>query len=344
MTYFQNISSLADLKKKYRRLAIDNHPDKGGCTETMQRINAEFEKLFAVWKDIPVSPSPDINGYENDYNGASAGEYTRYVYNEYRWCGSNYQGQSSREIVQIIRDWLKETYPVYKFSVRRDGYSSIHVTLMSADFEAFTKESGLVQNAINHYRIEREHGLTDRAREVLLNVRDFIMSYNYDDSDPMTDYFCTNFYLTLAIGKYSNPYKVVLPKLDMKGRKPETFKHPEGAAHKAIRQALEKGRFDFLESRRHSGYMVYGSDAYGSKGEHYFWPKQYSSAKTAQKRIDKMEKAGIVCKLTGYNGGYIRFMGYTPETELRLEQERQEYAEAHAKWESENGTICHTTS
>ena len=49
MNYFQNINSLADLKKKYRRLAIDNHPDKGGSTETMQRINAEFEKLFVVW-------------------------------------------------------------------------------------------------------------------------------------------------------------------------------------------------------------------------------------------------------------------------------------------------------
>lgn len=105
----------------------------------MQRINSEFEKLFAVWKDVPVSPASDFNGYENDYGGASAGEYTQYVYNEYRWRGSNYKGQSSREIVQIIRDWLKETYPRYKFSVRRYNYSSIYVTLMSADFEALQK-------------------------------------------------------------------------------------------------------------------------------------------------------------------------------------------------------------
>lgn len=241
MNYFQNISSLADLKKKYRRLAIDNHPDKGGSTETMQRINAEFEKLFVVWKDVPLSAS-DLNWYENDYNDATAGEYAQHVYNEYIWCGSNYRGQGSREIVQIIREWLKDTYPRYRFSVRRDGYSSIYVTLMSADFEAFTKESGLIHHSLNHYRVEKEKGLTDRAREVMTNVRDFVMSYNYDDSDPMTDYFCTNFYLTLGIGKWSNPYKVVLPKLDMKGRKPKTFRHPEGPAHKAIRQALEKGR------------------------------------------------------------------------------------------------------
>ena len=43
-----------------------------------------------------------------------------------------------------------------------------------------------------------------------------------------------------------------------------------------------------------------------------------SSAKLAQKRIDKLEKAGIRCKLTGYNGGYIRFIGDTPEAEALL--------------------------
>ena len=145
--------------------------------------------------------------------------------------------------MEIIRSWLKETYPKYKFSVRRDRYSSIDVTLMSADFEAFTKESGYIHHSVNHYWIEKEKGLTDRAREVMTNVRDFVMSYNYDNSDPMTDYFCTNFYLTLGIGKWSTPYKVVLPKLGMKGPKPKTFRHPEGAAHRAIRQALEKGRF-----------------------------------------------------------------------------------------------------
>lgn len=89
---------------------------------------------------------------------------------------------------------------------------------MSADFEAFTRESGKVQDHINHYNIERNPDLTDRAKEVMLNVCDFVMSYNFDDSDAMTDYFHTNFYLTLAIGSYRKPYKVELPKLDCKGR------------------------------------------------------------------------------------------------------------------------------
>ena len=65
----------------------------------------------------------------------------------------------------------------------------------------------------------------------------------------------------------------------------------------------------------------------------YFWPLSYSSAMTAQKRMDKSEKAGIRCKLTGYNGGCIEFLGYTPETEAQLEQERQDVIIAHQAWQ-----------
>ena len=206
---------------------------------------------------------------------------------------------------------------------------------MSADFEAFTKESGKVQDTINHYNIERNPDLTDRAKEVMMNVCDFVMSYNFDDSDAMTDYFHTNFYLTLGIGSYRKPYKVELPKLACKGKdKPEVFKHPEGVAHKALRQALGKARFDFITSQRHSGKLILGEDAYGSQGEHYFWPKEYSSAKTAQKRIDKLEQVGMRCRLTGYNGGYIQFLGYTLEMEALLEQERKEVIIAHQAWQA----------
>ena len=300
MTYFQNIQSLADLKKEYRRLAMLHHPDKGGDTVLMQKLNTEFEKLFEIWKDRP-GVSSAATGYEHDYQDATAREYTEYVYNEYRWKGRNYTGQSSPEITELVRAWLKETYPRYTFSVRRDGYSSILVRLMKADFEAFTKESGKVQGDINHYNIQASDSLTDRAKEVMTNVRDFVMSYNFDESDPMTDYFHTNFYLTLGIGSYRQPYRMELPKITGKDT-PEVFRYPEGPAHKAMRQALGKARFGFIESRKHIGEMILGEDFYGSQGEHYFWPKEYSSAKTAQKRIGKLEAAGMHCELTGCNG------------------------------------------
>ena len=339
MTYFHNIHSLAELKKQYRTLALANHPDKGGSTQAMQHINAEFARLYDIWKN-DTTVSAGASGYESDYTESTAQQYAEYVYNEYRWTGSNYEGQHAPEVVELIRRWLKETYPRYKFSVRRPDCNSIHISLMQADFEAFTAASGVKTYAdINHYHIDSETDLTDRAREVMQNVCAFVQSYNFDDSDPMTDYFHTNFYLSLSIGTYKRPYRTSLSKLQCcKGDEQPEFKHPEGPAHKAIRQALGGARFGFYDSRRADGRMVLGTDSFRSDGKTSFWPKDYSSAKTAQKRIDKLTAAGIRCRLTGYNGDHIEFLGYTDSTRVALEKEREEYIAAYRKWQAAQQT------
>lgn len=335
MPYFQNITGLAELKKQYRVLAIAHHPDKGGSVEVMQQINAEFTKLYAIWKNDTTS-SANASGYDTDYAGATAREYADYVYNEYRWTGSNYKGQRAPEVVELVRQWLKETYPRYKFSVTRTNYNSIRIALMQADFEAFTEESGVKAYVdINHFYIDEETQLTERAREVMQNVCAFVQSYNFDNSDPMTDYFCKNFYLSLSVGTYKKPYRTTLPRLRCrKGDEPAVFRHPEGPAHKAIRQALNGARFGFLDSRRTNSRMVLGTDSFRSDGKTSFWPKEYSSAKTAQKRIDKLSSVGIRCRLTGYNGGHIEFLGHTDETRKILEQEREEYITAYREWKN----------
>ncbi len=45
MSFFKNIDSLDDLRKEYHRLALINHPDRGGDEDTMKAINNEFERL-----------------------------------------------------------------------------------------------------------------------------------------------------------------------------------------------------------------------------------------------------------------------------------------------------------
>lgn len=45
-------ASIEQLKKMYRALAMKNHPDvKGGSTESMKEINAEYDTLFVTLKD-----------------------------------------------------------------------------------------------------------------------------------------------------------------------------------------------------------------------------------------------------------------------------------------------------
>ena len=50
MKYFTNCSTLDELKKEYRRLAQLFHPDCGGDTATMQRINADYTVMMEKLK------------------------------------------------------------------------------------------------------------------------------------------------------------------------------------------------------------------------------------------------------------------------------------------------------
>lgn len=50
MKYFANVNSFDELKKQYRRLAMQYHPDRGGDTETMKAINAEHDEIFEQLK------------------------------------------------------------------------------------------------------------------------------------------------------------------------------------------------------------------------------------------------------------------------------------------------------
>jgi curved DNA-binding protein CbpA len=44
--YFQDISTIDELKKAYRKLAFKHHPDRGGNEKIMKAVNAEYEVLF----------------------------------------------------------------------------------------------------------------------------------------------------------------------------------------------------------------------------------------------------------------------------------------------------------
>lgn len=44
--FFNNVSSLEELKKQYKKLAFKHHPDRGGETVDMQKINSEYDFLL----------------------------------------------------------------------------------------------------------------------------------------------------------------------------------------------------------------------------------------------------------------------------------------------------------
>lgn len=152
-----------------------------------------------------------------------------------------------KEIAQKIREKCKEKYPDCKFSVTIERYSggqSMNISLMAAPFEVCTgiknmnrynsNETETIKpfngyTQLNHYCIQEKDGedivcngaiLTPQAGKMLTNVVQYTQSFNYDDSDSMTDYFDVNFYLHLSIGKFDKPFKQteseVIPKCESK--------------------------------------------------------------------------------------------------------------------------------
>ena len=79
----------------------------------------------------------------------------------------------TKEIAAIVRKHIKPRFPMCKLSIRSD-YNSIDVDLLASPFAKGSDEL----KAIVHY------------------IYVFVESYNYNNSDSMTDYFDVNFYFS----------------------------------------------------------------------------------------------------------------------------------------------------
>ena len=144
-------------------------------------------------------------------------------YTGYGWEGKNYQNNlSTTDIAKIMaRQQLKKDFPQCKFSVTSksfSGGSEISCHLMVAPFEVFTDEidehSKRDQyDQVNHYNLEDSVFYTKKALVILKKVTSMFTSYRYDDSDGQIDYFSTNFYFSLNIGKWDKPFVITKTKV-----------------------------------------------------------------------------------------------------------------------------------
>ncbi len=252
MKYFAQCKNLEALKKEFRRLAMIHHPDRGGDVETMKEINNEYDAAFPALKAITAAQTPE-----------TAQSTRSEFYTANGWKGERYEARRSlKEIAQLVRAYVKEFFPDYRFSVRT-AYASmcqeLHVDIKEAPAEIFktyeemTKDDisecwrKAIQNdvwTLNRWnkaeekaefeRIWSEYGafykcLTDKTRATVRAVDEYVNSFNYDDSDATIDYFDCNFYY---FGCLQSPGAVkIVP------RAPRAEKRPAKAESKAPAQA-----------------------------------------------------------------------------------------------------------
>lgn len=245
MKYFTKKMTLDEVKAAYRAVAMQLYPDRGGSTEAMQQLNKEFELAFAIAQKFE---KVDPTYTKRQPKAESAGSYRRQFHTVNGWQGERYNSNlSTKDIAQLIREYVKTAYPTYRFSITSNIYR-INVSLMEYPVELTnhdlmlkyyrenchtvplyvpTKERYINANEMTEADIEDwiDYKMEDFSYKsnfsesntwlnpvvfaVLKDVQDFMNAYNYDYSDTMTDYFNNNFFAYIQIGKDEKPAKLV---------------------------------------------------------------------------------------------------------------------------------------
>lgn len=269
MSYFNNVTSFEDLKEQFKALARKNHPDCGGDGEVMKAINAEYDTIFPIWKHRH-------NKTAAEPTTETADSTRTHFYTQNGWAGSKYDSyRTTKEVAALVRAYVKEVYPTYKFSVRfstASMCSEVHIDLVNAPFEIYKKFEELTQEErfkvwqkaeANHWipsfgcldeehfeilkKAYNEHKFLKKYTEVVQSVMDDVdrevNSYRYDDSDGMIDYFSTNFYYFGV--KLSDKFKVVEKAARIKPQQTAPANQDQGQTEAA---GLPENEYEITES------------------------------------------------------------------------------------------------
>ena len=120
------------------------------------------------------------------------------------------------EDVKAIRNELKVTFPKFKFGVKKRDYSAVDVTIKSGptDFSDCFRAGDNGHAQINHFHTHMygEHkDFFDAVHKIIKTAPIKGEGYHknkgwYDNSDAMTDYFDTAYYISMNVGSWSTPY------------------------------------------------------------------------------------------------------------------------------------------
>lgn len=79
MTNFNYCTTLDELKKAYYAAAKKLHPDCGGSTEEMQKLNAEYEKAFEILKNKQNTAAAEDKSGKTTATTESAGDFIEII-------------------------------------------------------------------------------------------------------------------------------------------------------------------------------------------------------------------------------------------------------------------------
>jgi len=141
-------------------------------------------------------------------------------------------------IAKWVRQELRENFKGFKFSVRVRDNRALYLSILESpikllrDVEEILNDEGLImglriarndteeeikemiktrfansRHEINHYYIDTNWELTNNGKEILKKINEIANKYNWDKSEPMTDYLDVNYYFYLSLGNENKLFK-----------------------------------------------------------------------------------------------------------------------------------------
>lgn len=144
----------------------------GGNIEAAETVNNSAVHSLDLWERTRWTPGP---------GGDECHAHT---------VGSNYKrGMSNKEIAATVKKELSRRFPGTKWSATTGGYNSISLYLKSSPY-----------HNEKHYENRREWAEKSPEIAAIIEYAEKLLdSYNYNDSDSMTDYFDVNFYDSVGV-------------------------------------------------------------------------------------------------------------------------------------------------
>lgn len=125
-----------------------------------------------------------------------------------------YMNQEKKKALSVkIKEVLKKYGMKASLSVRHHSTLVATITKGDIDFSKHYEAEGTVTNehiSVNEYCIDSHW--SGVARDFLTELKDAMNAcedyQNFDNSDPMTDYFHVGWYIDINVGRWNKPYEL----------------------------------------------------------------------------------------------------------------------------------------
>jgi len=114
----------------------------------------------------------------------------------------------SKERTAQIRSQIKKEFPNFKFSIRNENYSSVHITILEApiDLVCGMDRNGNGHIHVNHYFIKENYENFPEAQKALSRINDIAGKGCGTESFDGDYGYVPDYYIRINVGQWDKPF------------------------------------------------------------------------------------------------------------------------------------------